>query len=320
MSGHIKTDTEGVQVSTTHSVDLSVIRCLSRSTCISEPRIHPSQARSPEGYLLSRLSNTDVLDPSTAAIVVAFSLVIFLAGAINGLAGFGFALVGTMALATNMEPSVAVAVMIVPMLAVNLSLVRQLSRSDIEQCVTRFWPLMISALAGTLLGMALIGILAADPLRIVLGFVSLAFVTNAQRLVTIPALDRAREGCFVETLPGMVGVGSVSGLMFGGTNVGVQLVAYVRSCDLSHGMFIGVVAMLFVGINGLRVGAAGVLGLYPDIMVLGGSMAASIPAVLGVAAGTRLRSRVTVNWRRGIVLGLLTIIGIRLILGGWGIV
>lgn len=54
-------------------------------------------------------------------LLVAFAVVVLVAGLINGVAGFGFAIVGTMALATAMEPATAVVVMIVPILAANLS-------------------------------------------------------------------------------------------------------------------------------------------------------------------------------------------------------
>jgi len=54
-------------------------------------------------------------------LLVAFAVVVLIAGLINGVAGFGFAIVGTMALATAMEPATAVVVMIVPILAANLS-------------------------------------------------------------------------------------------------------------------------------------------------------------------------------------------------------
>jgi uncharacterized membrane protein YfcA len=117
----------------------------------------------------------------------------------------------------------------------------------------------------------------------------------------------------------MVGVGVVSGLLFGATNVGVQLVAYLRSFELSHGLFVSVVAMVFLGINTIRVGAAGALGLYPSLAVFGLSVAAVVPSVLGVAAGRKLRRRVSSRQREIAVLGLLTVIGIRLVLGGLGI-
>lgn len=253
------------------------------------------------------------LTPTFTAGLVALVLV---AGALNGLAGFGFALVGTMALATVVDPATAVVFLIVPILGVNLSLVTELSADDLRSCGRRFSPLLVAALAGTLAGMALIDVLPEAPLRLLLGAVSLAFVASAQRAVAIPGLDRAREGCFVETTPAMAGVGAVSGLLFGATNVGVQLVAYVRSCDLSYGLFVGLVALVFLGLNGVRVAAAGVLGLYPDLQVALVSLLAVAPAVVGVALGRRLRRHLTQQRRRQVVLAILTFVGIRLLSAG----
>lgn len=256
------------------------------------------------------------LSSELVAVVV---VVVLVAGAVNGLAGFGFALVGTMALATAIDPATAVVFMILPILVVNLSLVRDLSVGELRTCGRRFAPLMLAALVGTVTGLVVLDRVPQGPLKIGLGLLSLAFVTSTQDTVPVPGLDRAKDGCFVETTPAMVGIGAVSGLLFGGTNVGVQLIAYLRSCDLSHGVFVGVVAMVFLGLNGVRVVAAGVLGLYPSPTVALTSAAAAVPAVAGVAAGKRLRSSVGDRQRRTVVLALLTVIGIRLFLGGLGV-
>jgi len=253
-------------------------------------------------------------------VAVGVCLVVLVAGAVNGVAGFGFALVGTMALATVADPATAVVFMIVPVLAVNLALVRDLSPGDLRTCGRRFAPLVLAALVGTVVGLVSLERAPSGPLKVGLGLVTLAFVATAQRVVRLPGLDRAKAGCFVDHPAAMVGVGGVSGLLFGGTNVGVQIVAYLRSCDLSHGVFVGVVAMVFVGLNGVRVAVAGALGLYPDAVTAVGSIGATVPAVAGVAVGTRLRSRVAERHRRAVVLSLLTVIGARLVLGGAGVV
>ena len=257
--------------------------------------------------------------PLTPGVLGVVALVVFVSGAVNGVAGFGFAVVGTMALASVLEPATAVVLMIVPILAVNLSLVSELSGADLRSCGRRFAPLVVGAAVGTVAGMALLNVLPEAPLRVALGVVSLAFVASAQRIVPLPALDRAKDECFVETPGGMGAIGAVSGVLFGATNVGVQLVAYVRSCNLSHGLFVGVIAMVFVGVNGLRVGAAVALGLYADAAAALVSLAAAAPAAVGVSVGKRLRVRVSERSRRGAVLGLLTIIGVRLVAGGLGI-
>ena len=246
-------------------------------------------------------------------------LLIAVAGAVNGIAGFGFAVVGTMVLAAALDPATAVAFMIPPMFAVNVALVGDLSRNELRHCGRRFAPLLVAGLIGTIVGMVLLDRLPAAPVRVLLGVVSLGFVATAQRAVRLPTLSRARDRCVVETPLAMAAVGLGSGILFGATNVGVQFVAFVRSCDLSHGLFVGVVALVFVGINGLRVAAAGALGLYPNLGLLLASIGAIVPAVAGVAVGTRLRPRIPRRVRRRVVLGLLTLIGGRLVLGGLGV-
>jgi len=255
----------------------------------------------------------------TPASLALFTVVVPIAGGVNGIAGFGFALVGTMALATVVDPATAVVFMIVPILAVNLSLLNELSMEELRTCGRRFGPLVLSALIGTLIGMVLLERIPAGPLRVLLGLVTLLFVMTLQDRVSVPGLSWTKDRCFVGTPAAMVGVGGVSGVVFGSTNVGVQLVAYLRSFDLSHGVFVGVVAMVFLGLNALRVGAAGILGLYPDSTMILASVGASIPAVFGVVLGKRVRTSIRESTRRTVVLLLLTLVGVRLLLGGLGV-
>ena len=260
-----------------------------------------------------------MLTTATSITVAVVTLVVLVAGATNGVAGFGFAVVGTMALATRVDPAVAVVFMIVPILAVNVSLVRDLSSDELQSCGRRFGPLIAAALVGTVVGMGVLDRAPAAPLRVGLGLLTLGFVATAQRRVPLPAWLAIGDDGIGKSRLGMIGVGGISGLLFGGTNVGVQLIAYLRSFDLSHGLFIGVVAMVFRGLNGIRVAIAGAFGLYPNTTVLAASVAAALPAVVGVEIGKRLRSAVSEHARRIAVLGLLTVIGIRLVTGGLGI-
>jgi len=260
-----------------------------------------------------------VIGTVSATTIAIVTLVVIVAGATNGLAGFGFAVVGTMALATLIDPATAVVFMIVPIFAVNVSLVRDLSTDELRTCSKRFGPLVGAALVGTVVGMVVLETLPEAPLRVGLGVLTLGFVATAQRRFPLPAWLSLGEDGVGKTRLGMVGVGGVSGVLFGGTNVGVQLIAYLRSFDLSHGLFVGVVAMVFLGLNGLRVILAGALGLYPSPTVAGASAVAAIPAVAGVAVGKRLRVAVSERARQITVLGLLSVVGVRLVTGGLGI-
>jgi len=259
-------------------------------------------------------ADISALEPATLGIILA---VVLLAGAVTGIAGFGFALVGTMALATVFPPSVAVVLLIVPILATNLSLIGELDRSSIRSCSRRFYPYIGATIGGTVIGMWLLEAIPAQPLTLALGILTLAYV--GQQLVSIPGVDRLESRCFVERPSVMIGVGSVSGLVFGATNVGVQIVAYIQSRQLGRTLFVGVIALIFLGINTVRVGAAGLLGLYPSLEVALLSVGLAVPTVAGVVAGQRLRPFLTPKQQRVGVYGLLTVIGLRLVFGGLGI-
>jgi uncharacterized membrane protein YfcA len=257
--------------------------------------------------------------PASWTIVVIVTGIVIVAGATNGLAGFGFAVVGTMALATIIDPATAVVFMILPILAVNVSLVRDLSQRELRTCSQRFGPLIAAALVGTVVGMAVLDRLPEAPLRVGLGLLTLGFVATAQKRVPLPGWVSVGNSDLGKTPFAMIGIGGVSGALFGGTNVGVQLVAYLRSFDLSHSLFVGVVALVFLGLSITRVAFAGVFGLYPSAAVAGASVLATVPAVAGVAVGKQLRTAISDRARRAAVLTLLSIIGLRLTAGGLGI-
>lgn len=257
---------------------------------------------------------------SVSPVVVALLVgVVVAAGAINGIAGFGFALVGTMVAATMLSPATAVILFIIPIFAVNLSLVGELDRSEIRSCTSRFFPYLAAGLVGTLVGMVTLELLPDRPLRLGLGVVTLGFVATRQSIITVPGLSCAKDRCFAETPLPMAALGAVSGVLFGATNVGVQIVAYLKSCELDHSLFVGVVALTFLGINGSRIVAAAGLGLYPSPTIALLSVGLAVPAVAGVVVGTRLRPRITEQRMAQFVLGLLTIIGVRLVFAGLGI-
>lgn len=253
----------------------------------------------------------------TPSLLVVGAVAVALGGVVAGLAGFGFALVSTALLATLVDPATAVVLLIVPVLAANASLVRELDRDGLRSCVARFWPYVLGAALGTGLGMAALSSLPRRPVTLALGLFTLAYVATSQRLVPVSR---------PETATGVVGrvrgraakaaLGFVSGVVFGATNVGVQVVAYLRSLDLDRATFVGVVAMVFLGVSGLRVLLAGLLGLYPSFDLLGLSVAAVGPGLVGVAVGRRLRPRVPPRHQRLAVLGLLTLVGVRLVSAG----
>jgi len=112
-------------------------------------------------------------------------------------------------------------------------------------------------------------------------------------------------------------LGFLSGIVFGASNVGVQVVAYLRTLSLDRSTFVGVVAVVFLGIGIVRVGAAWTFGLYGSPAVLALSVAAAVPGLVGVALGRRLRSTIPRCVQELVVYLLLAVIGGTLVRSGF---
>lgn len=101
----------------------------------------------------------------------------------------------------------------------------------------------------------------------------------------------------------------------------MQVVAYLDSIDLGRSTFVGVLAMILVGISALRLAAAWGLGLFGAgetgslaLVVL--SVTAAVPGLLGVTVGQRLRRRLDERHVTVGALTLLVLIGVKLTADG----
>jgi uncharacterized membrane protein YfcA len=254
--------------------------------------------------------------PETLALVVG---VVFLGGAVKGLAGFGYAVASTAVLATVLDPATAVVVMILPTLGANVYLLGELDREDVRPCVERFWPFVAAAMVGTAAGMLALRSIPTRYVALGLGALTLGYVALKQPWLPLPGVDALTDRCFRPGTGWKAVVGLAAGLVFGASNIAVQVVAYLDSLDLDHSTFVGVLAMVLVGISTLRVGIAGGLGLYDagDVFLL--SVLAVLPGLAGVKAGGAVRPRVPERIQLVAVVALLAVIGVRLTLAGLGV-
>lgn len=252
---------------------------------------------------------------TTATILIILGVILF-GGLIKGFTGFGYAIASTAILALLFDPALAVVVVILPTLAANLSLVGELNRADISSCIARFWPFVLSATLGTVLGMFLLDVIPQQPLRGALGLFTLGYVVVRQPWFELPGGGRFTTWCFKTSTIAKVGWGFISGFIFGVANIGVQIVAYLDHLSLSRSTFVGVLAMILVGISSIRVGLAWILGLYGAESILLISVLAVMPGLLGVLIGRRVRHRVESSTQVLVVLLVLLAIGLRLTLSG----
>lgn len=249
----------------------------------------------------------------TLALVAA---IVFAGGVVKGLAGFGYAVAGTALLATVLDPATAVVVMILPTLAANVVLLRELGPGQLEACFRRFRPYLLAAVVGTAAGMVFLRGLPTGAVALGLGVLTLGYVGGKQPWVAVPGAGRAGQACLREGRVAAAGLGLASGAVFGATNVAVQVVAYLDGLDLDRATFVGVLAMVLVGISSLRVALAAGLGLYGGGPTLGYSLLAVVPGLVGVRAGGALRRLAPERLQLAGVLALLTVIGVRLTAAG----
>ncbi|MDZ7688867.1 MAG: sulfite exporter TauE/SafE family protein [Halobacteriales archaeon] len=249
------------------------------------------------------------------ALVVA---TVFFGGAIRGVAGFGYEIAGTAVLTTFLDPSEAVAVMIIPLLTASVSLVGELEASELKPCVARFWLYILTAVVGTVLGMVALGAFQVAPLKLGIGVVTLVYVASKQGLFDVPGIDRLRQVCFTEGTVTKASLGLVSGFLFGATNVSVQVVEYLDSLELDRSTFVGVLSMILVGLSTARVGIAWLLNLYGSVGLFAVSVVAALPGIVGVRLGTSVRRRLPDRLCEVTGAFLLAVVGVWLVLVGAG--
>jgi uncharacterized membrane protein YfcA len=252
-------------------------------------------------------------------IIVLIAIIVFFAGIVTGLTGFGYALIGTVGSAAVLGPQQAIVLMIIPVFASNVPLLGELDHEQLLTCGRRFASFIVAAAVGTIIGMAVLQWVPTAILMFGLGVFTLGYVAFTQDTVPIPGKGHVTSNYFEHHANAQLGIGFGSGLIFGASNVGVTVVAYLDSLDLRRSIFVGVAALIFLGISSLRVGAAWVFDLYGTGALVWLSLGAAIVGLVGVESGQRIRHLLPDQYIEEAILGLLIIIGIRLILASIGI-
>ena len=162
-----------------------------------------------------RSSAHSLLEDSTLLYLLLSAVVIAAAGLVHGTLGLGFPLVATPLLALFMDLRTAILLTLLPTVAVNLvSIVRG---GEWRQSIGRFWPLGVSALAGSGLGAWLLTVGDPAPYSLLLaGLVLLYLGTERASSFNMAWVRRW-------VMPSMLVFGLIAGLSAGTTNVMVPI-------------------------------------------------------------------------------------------------
>lgn len=228
-----------------------------------------------------------------------------IAGVVKGATGLGYASCALpfLVMAVGLKP--AMAIVIAPALATNISL--SLTVGHLSETVHRFKWLYLSMLPGIAIGVWLLAwvpvVIAVQLLGIVIiGYVALALARPA---LAIPA--------HLE-MPLQWPTGFLNGVVTGLTGAQVMpLFPYIMALHLEpHATVQAVNLAVLLATTMLAVGLLQTGIMTPALLAL--SIAAIIPALIGVEIGNRLRERIPAAQFRRVVLVALSVIGAMLLL------
>jgi len=245
--------------------------------------------------------------PVATAVVVAATF--FLAGAVKGVIGLGLPTVSLAILTVALGLPEAMALLLVPSFATNLW--QALAGPHGWSVLRRLWPFLVMAVATVWLGAGALTRVDLSLLSALLGAL----------LVTYAAISLAGFRVAVsprqEIWAGPV-FGALNGVLTGMTgSFVVPGVMYLQALGLSRDMLIQAMGVLFT-VSTLAL-AAGLHGNGLLTVELGSlSVAALVPAILGMVLGQRIRSGLSeVLFRRVFFAGLL-ILGAYIVLNALG--
>jgi uncharacterized membrane protein YfcA len=254
--------------------------------------------------LLGELS-TALAQPASVLLLAVVAGAFALGGLVKGLLGVGLPLVVVPLLALVIPSPKAIALMGIPILLSNVWQAAEGGHAG--YAVRRFWMLLLPLVVATALTVRVTIGLPVSTLNVMLaGALLLAVVLMAwhPQLDVGPHAER-RWSTVVGTLSGAMG--GVSSLM------GPLLITYLVALRLTREQFIGSISVMYLaGAVPMyaSMAALDVLGLPEAVL----SALALGPMFGGMAIGKRLRSRVSEQLFRRLLLGFLTVVALLLML------
>jgi uncharacterized protein len=225
-------------------------------------------------------------------------LVFFVAGTVKGILGLGMPTVAMALLGFTMPPQRAAALLLLPSLITNVWQV--FAGPPVGRTARRFWPLLVTIAAGTLVGVWVLGTRLGGGATLLLGFVLATYgvVGLAAVRLTVPAAHEFWLG---------PAVGVTTGLLNAATGVSVMpLAPYLQSLGLAKEDLVQALGLCFlVAILALGTGLTLTMKLQFTWQELTLPLIASLG---GMATGQAVRRRLSAEiFRRYFFVGLVLV-------------
>jgi uncharacterized membrane protein YfcA len=230
---------------------------------------------------------------------------LLVAAFVKGAIGFGFPTVATPLLAVATDVRTAVVVLLFPNIVMDS--VQATRNPGLGAAARRHASLVVTGIAGTVLGTQFLLIVSARALLALLGAVVLAGVlaSLARPAWRVPARwERVTSPV----------VGLVVGVLGGVTNVpGTPLALYFQALGLSKAEFVRAISLTFLVFKIVQVGAVWQAGLL-EPRLLGLSVAATVVSLAAFRLGLWAQDRVPAEVFRRAVLAFLGVLSVAMLL------
>ncbi len=238
--------------------------------------------------------------PEATPPLVFASAVLLLAGFVKGVLGLGLPTIAIGLLGIVMSPAQAAALLVVPNLVTNIW---QLATGpSLCALMRRLWPLMIGILVGTLLGVPFLTSQGNALAGLMLGGALIVYA-----LLGLSA-RRWRVTLAAEPWLGPL-IGAATGLVTASTGVFVvPVVPYLQALGLDKEDLVQALGISFMTSTTAFALALATTGSF-HVSTAGASLAALVPALLGMLLGQRLRRHISQMLFRRSFFSLLLLLG-----------
>jgi uncharacterized membrane protein YfcA len=234
-------------------------------------------------------------------------LIFLIAGMVKGVIGLGLPTVSLAALTVVTELPAAMALMVIPSAVTNIW--QAVDGGHFAELMRRFWLMLLASAVGVWFSYGFLLLANPKAMTALLGIVLCAYAaTSVRRRQPTPWPGHER---FMSPA-----VGLATGALAGATgSLVMPMVAYLQALNLERDMLVQMMGISFA-VSTCAIGLAIVEhGSYDSPLVVL-SLAALVPAILGMKLGASLRRRLSERvFRNALFIGLFTI-GIRLIWKG----
>ena len=240
-------------------------------------------------------------------------LICVLAAVLHGLSGFGFPMISTAALSLVYPLSTAVAMVIIPCILMNLSMLKTAQQNSfiktLKDYLTRYWLLIGASLIGSLIGVNLLIKVPEGYLKIMLGIVMLLYVIDQFRHKPLQ---------ISASLQNMLLFGLLAGIVGGATNAMAPfLMMYLLSTRHQKNEIVIISNLSFLASKLVQL-----LLLYPSLLNFDQAQIwllaiVTIVSLIFVYLGAKIRNRLSQQKFKYIIFIILTVLGLNALWQGF---